>query len=152
MGGNYINQLGGVWANDTDSRTLPEAELWTQVILQAINDLDGRTSLTPGSAKDSARQWFASDWDGVGSFIWACQIINVEPSFIRSCLAKKQRMETPDEIVKMSIAQRVKTSRREVVRFIHHDPGQPVASIQGSEVRQSSTRQEKKSLIRATTR
>ena len=128
MGGNYINQLGGIWVSDTDSRTLPEAELWTQVILQAINDLDGRTSLTPGSAKDSARQWFASESDAAGSFVWACQIINVEPSFIRSSLAKKRRIETPDEIVKMSMAQPVKTSPGEVVRFIHHDPSQAVAA------------------------
>lgn len=132
MAGNYINQLGGVWASDNESRTLPEAELWTQVILQAINDLDGRTSLTPGSAKDSAREWFASESDAVGSFIWACQIINVEPSFIRSCLAKKQRMDTPNEIVKRSMAQRVKTSRGEVVRFIRHDPSQPVAAFKAA--------------------
>ncbi len=67
MGGNSINRLGGVCGTDTDHRMLPEAELWTQVILQAINDLDGRTSLTPNSAKDSAREWFASESDAVGS-------------------------------------------------------------------------------------
>ena len=45
--GNYVNPFGGVCASGTDHRSLPEAELWTQVILQAINDLDGRTSLAP---------------------------------------------------------------------------------------------------------
>jgi hypothetical protein len=109
MEANYINQCGVVYASGTDRRTLPEAELWTQVILQAINDLHGRTSLTPGSAKDSAREWFASDSDSVGSFIWTCQIINVDPNFIRSRLAKKLRMKNPVEVVKTSRTQRMKT-------------------------------------------
>jgi hypothetical protein len=108
MEANYVNQFGVV-ASGTDRRTLPEAELWTQVILQAINDLHGRTSLTPGSAKDSAREWFASDSDSVGSFIWTCQIINVDPNFIRSRLAKKLRMKNPVEVVKTSRTQRMKT-------------------------------------------
>ena len=77
MGGNSTNRLGGVCGTDIDHRLLPEAELWTHVILQAINDLDGGTLLTPGSAQDSAREWFASESDAVGSFIWTCQIINV---------------------------------------------------------------------------
>jgi hypothetical protein len=90
---------------------LPEAELWTQVILQAINDLDGRTSLTPNSAKDSAREWFASESDAVGSFIWTCQLINLDPSFIRSQLAKKLRMKNPLEVMP-SLAQGAKALRR----------------------------------------
>lgn len=109
MEANYVNQFGVVCASGTDRRTLPEAELWTQVILQAINDLHGRTSLTPNSAKDSAREWFASDSDSVGSFIWTCQIINVDPNFIRSRLAKKLRMKNPVEVVKTSRTQRMKT-------------------------------------------
>lgn len=99
MQGNYANRSGRLGASATDHRTLPEAELWTQVILQAINDLDERTSLTPGSAKDSAREWFASESDAVGSFIWTCQIINVDATFIRSQLAKKQRMKKPVEVM-----------------------------------------------------
>jgi hypothetical protein len=99
MQGDYVNRLGGVSGTAGDRQTLPEAELWTQVTLQAITDLEGRTSLTPHSAKDSAREWFASESDGIGSFIWTCQIINVDPSFIRSQLAKKQRMKNPVEVI-----------------------------------------------------
>jgi hypothetical protein len=121
MQGIYTNRSGGLSASPTDHRTLPEAELWTQVIVQAINDLDGQTSLTPGSAQDSARQWFASASDRVGSFIWTCQIIDVDPDFIRSGLAKKQRMKKPDQVVKRSM-QRVKTSQARSGPFIHHDP------------------------------
>ena len=104
MVGNYVNRLGGVCGTDTDRSTLPEAELWTQVILQAINDLGGRTALAPQSAQDSAREWFASECDGVCSFVWACQIINVDPNFIRSQLTKKLRMKKSDQVMP-SIAQ-----------------------------------------------
>jgi hypothetical protein len=90
---------------------LPEAELWTLVIVQAINDLDGQTSSTPGSAQDSARYWFASASDEVGSFIWTCQIIDVDPNFIRSQLAKKLRMKNPLEVMP-SVAQGAKALRR----------------------------------------
>jgi hypothetical protein len=108
---NYFNQSGRLSASATDRSTLPEAELWTQVILQAINDLGGRTAFAPQSAQDSARQWFASECDGVCSFVWACQIINVDPNFIRSQLDKKLRMKNPDEVMP-SMAQGPKALRR----------------------------------------
>jgi hypothetical protein len=59
------------------------------------------------SAQDSAREWFASESDGVGSFIWTCQIINVDPNFIRSRLAKKQRMKKTEQVM-LSITVRAK--------------------------------------------
>jgi hypothetical protein len=93
MNSNYVNRRGGVCASATDHRSIPEAELWTGVILQAIEDLHRRTSLTPRSAQDSAREWFASETDAVGSFIWTCHLIDLEPSFIRSLVAKKRRKE-----------------------------------------------------------
>ena len=111
MVGNYVNRLSGECGTGTDRSTLPEAELWTQVILQAINDLGGHTALAPQSAQDSARQWFASECDGVCSFVWACQIINVDPNFIRSQLAKKLRMKNPLEVMP-SLAQESKALRR----------------------------------------
>jgi hypothetical protein len=104
---NYFNRFRGASGNGTDHRMLPEAELWTQVILQAINDLDGQTSSTPGSTKDSAREWFASESNAVRSFIWTCQIINVDPNFIRSQLTKKLRMKNPVQIMR-SRAERAK--------------------------------------------
>ena len=111
MLGDYVNRLGGVCGTGTDRGTLPEAELWTQVILQAIKDLDGRTSLTPRSAKNAASEWFASESDAVSSFNWACQIIDVDPDFIRSQLAKKLGMKNPVEVM-ASIAQGAKALRR----------------------------------------
>jgi hypothetical protein len=109
MEANYLNRFGVVCGSD--HRTLPEAELWTQVILRAIDDLDRRTALTSSSAQDSAREWFASECGRVGSFNWTCHVINVDPNFIRSQLAKKHRMKKPEEVVMTSIAQGVKISR-----------------------------------------
>jgi hypothetical protein len=89
-------RFGVVCGTGTDNRTAPETELWTAVMLQAIDDLDRRKSLSPTAAQDSAREWFASDSDAVGSFIWSCHVINVDPSFIRSRLDNRQRMKTRD--------------------------------------------------------
>jgi hypothetical protein len=125
---NYFNRSGRLSASATDHATLPEAELWTQVILQAINDLGGRTALAPQSAQDSAREWFASECDGVCSFVWACQIINVDPNFIRSQLTKKLRMKKSDELVAISMAQGAKALRRKNSPLLDLDraQGRPV--------------------------
>ena len=133
MQGNYINRSGRIGATATDHRTLPEAELWTQVILQAINDLDGGKSSIPGSAQDSARAWFASESDAVGSFNWTCHIINVDPNFIRSRIAKKQRMTKSDEVVKISMGQGVKNSSRKRGP-LPHNLSQPVAAFQAAPI------------------
>ena len=99
-----VNRLD-VFGTGTGHSTLPEVELWTQVILRAINDLDGHRAVISPSAQDSAREWFASESDSVGSFIWTCQIIDVDPTFIRSQLIKKQRIRNPDEVAMTSMAQ-----------------------------------------------
>jgi hypothetical protein len=96
---NYLNRFGVVCGTGTDRRISPEAELWTEVILQAIDDLDKRTTLSSRSAQVSAREWFTSDSDAVGSFVWTCNVINVDPNFIRSRLTKKHPMNNPDEFV-----------------------------------------------------
>jgi hypothetical protein len=111
MAPNYLSRFGVVYGTCTDRPIMPEAELWTAVILQAIDDLDRRTSLTPRLAQDSAREWFSSESDAVGSFIWTCHVIDMDPNFIRSRLAKKQRMQNPVKVVVTSRTQRMKTSR-----------------------------------------
>ena len=106
----YLDGFGVVCGMGIDRSILPEAELWTAVILQAIDDLDRRTSLSPTWAQDSAREWFTSDSIAVGSFIWTCQVINVDPSFIRSRLAKKHRIRNADEVVIRSKTHRMTIS------------------------------------------
>jgi hypothetical protein len=93
MGSHHVNRFAVECAWSAEHRILPEAELWTEVILQAIDDLDGRTSSGSRSAQDSARQWFASENDGIGSFVWSCRVVDVDPSRIRSVLGRRVVLE-----------------------------------------------------------
>jgi len=70
---------------ESSSHMLPEAELWTAVILQGIKDLSSESS----HDRDSARLWFNSACNGVHSFTWVCQLMEIEPNFIRSALEKR---------------------------------------------------------------
>jgi hypothetical protein len=66
---------------------LPEAELWTEVIVQSIRDLDNR-----GSSRYAAREaedWFSSDSQEIGSFDWACWLMNIEPEFHTRSVSQK---------------------------------------------------------------
>ena len=67
---------------------LPEAQLWTHVIIQAIRDSEAPALSKTPAAKRYAKRWIASSNEEVGSFLWACQLINVDPYFIRSALMK----------------------------------------------------------------
>jgi hypothetical protein len=64
----------------------PEAELWTEVINLAIFDLSSEYA----DLRRPARNWLMSASERVGSFIWSCHAIGVEPGYIRAALAKKQ--------------------------------------------------------------
>ena len=67
---------------------LPEAQLWTHVIIQAIRDSEAPTLSKAPAVRRYARHWLASSNEEVGSFLWACQLIDVDPYFIRSALMK----------------------------------------------------------------
>jgi hypothetical protein len=90
MASRYVNRFAVECGWGTGHQMLPEAELWTEVILQAIDDMDRRASSASRSAEDSARQWFAS---GNGSFLWSCRVIDVDPSRVRSALARRTVLE-----------------------------------------------------------
>src|SRR4051794_35696095 len=78
-----VNRGGS--STEYNDHVLPEADLWTAVILQAIQDL---SSDSPDK-RDTALLWFNSTKDGACSFLWACRLINVEPGFVRSALRKQ---------------------------------------------------------------
>jgi hypothetical protein len=78
MEGSYLNRSFPTGTDTRDHPRLPETELWTEVILLAIDDLDRRTSFNSCSDQRSAKHWFDSDAEEIGSFLWACQAINVE--------------------------------------------------------------------------
>ena len=62
---------------------LPEANLWSEVILQAIAERSRRVRKRP-----YALMWLNSESEAEGSFVWACHITNIDPSFVRSTLRK----------------------------------------------------------------
>jgi hypothetical protein len=67
---------------------LPEAQLWTHVIIQAIRDSKAPALSKAPIARRYAKQWLSSSNEAVGSFVWACQLINTDPDFIRSAVMK----------------------------------------------------------------
>jgi hypothetical protein len=51
MASHYVNRFAVECGWGTGHQMLPEAELWTEVILQAIDDMDRRTSPASRSAE-----------------------------------------------------------------------------------------------------
>jgi hypothetical protein len=60
-------------------------ELWAGVLLQAIKDYhDEGTSSTVQRDKRHAMAWFKSSRQDVGSFIWICDLLDLNSGLIRS--------------------------------------------------------------------
>jgi hypothetical protein len=68
--------------------TLREEELWIEVVVLSLRDLTNPKA--PEYAAREAQDWFSSDSQQVGSFCWVCQLIDLEPSFIREALVKSK--------------------------------------------------------------
>ena len=61
--------------------------LWLSVVKAAVEDYRGGNG--PILHKD-AESWLISNNEGVGSFIWVCEVLDIEPSYIRRiCNMKK---------------------------------------------------------------
>ena len=63
---------------EPEQMTDPERKLWAYVLLQAHADLSGRDPLAR-----SARLWFTSKDDSIGSFTWICHHLSLEPDAVR---------------------------------------------------------------------
>ena len=66
---------------------MDERRLWAGVLIQAVKDLAGYI-VVPNKRERArvqyfARLWFASDNRHVGSFLWICDELELEPSWIR---------------------------------------------------------------------
>jgi len=67
-----------------------EKRLWAAVLIQAVKDLAGFSTdneAERGWLQASARAWFASERYSEGSFLWVCQQLEFEPSWIRRMIA-----------------------------------------------------------------
>jgi hypothetical protein len=60
-------------------------KLWSAVMEQAIEDLSGDNPRIQQAAVD----WFSNRQnDGVGSFVWVCQAIDLDPDSVRECIRR----------------------------------------------------------------
>lgn len=56
-----------------------EKKLWEHVLLRALRDL---RSSAP-RIRSEAREWIESERDTVGSFLWVCATIGIDPTDFR---------------------------------------------------------------------
>jgi hypothetical protein len=69
-------------------------DLWAAVMHGAVNDLLGRDSTTKGRHRNvintklslTARRWFESDDFGIGTFLWICSVLELDPEKVRGQL------------------------------------------------------------------
>ena len=73
---------------------LPELDqyrsIWLAVLQQAIADLVTE-NVEEEIASRTARRWFKSDADGVGSFNWVCNVVNLERESVLQRVREKLR-------------------------------------------------------------
>ena len=63
---------------EPDQLTDPERKLWAHVLLQALADLGNHDPIAR-----PARYWFTSKDDTIGSFIWICHQLSLDPAAVR---------------------------------------------------------------------
>ena len=56
--------------------------LWAAVLEQAVKDARG--GRTYHIITEEARAWFRSKNENVGSFIWVCRILDLDPCYVRA--------------------------------------------------------------------
>lgn len=78
---------------DPEQITDPERKLWAYVLLQAHADLCGRDPLAR-----SARLWFTSKDDSIGSFTWICHHLSLEPDAVRQRVIRQAAQKMRDSI------------------------------------------------------
>ena len=78
---------------EPDQLTDPERKLWAYVLLQAHTDLKGREP-----AARSARLWFISRDDSIGSFIWVCHHLSLDPDAVRQRVIKDAARKSPEAV------------------------------------------------------
>ena len=64
---------------DRGVEAIAERELWTSVVLQAINDLTETKGPNPQAMQEAAQRWFESPSEEPRAFLWVCNLINLAP-------------------------------------------------------------------------
>jgi len=83
---------------------VPEKELWAAVLCQAFKDLEGLTfghhQPRTNMARDQAIRWIESnDISYIGSFLYVCEVLNLEPGIVRySFILTKNKVKRKEPI------------------------------------------------------
>jgi hypothetical protein len=67
-------------------------KLWFAVLEQAIKDSEGYLVSSRDDndrIKQEARRWFLSENQGIGTFLWICLMLDLNPEFLRKHIGKK---------------------------------------------------------------
>jgi hypothetical protein len=70
--------------------TEPEQTLWSSVLTQAIQDLSG-----PDMVAKPARAWLTSRNTSLGSLIWVCDQLGLDPAAVRQSVLRRRTEERP---------------------------------------------------------
>ena len=65
---------------DRDLKAVAERELWTSVVLQAIDDLFDTKG--PRAIQREAQRWFESTSKEPRAFLWVCIHLNLDPAAV----------------------------------------------------------------------
>ena len=72
-------------------RTQPVQQLWSAVLHRSLQDLDPRKLYaSPANTGALAAQWFQSDDEQPGSFLWICLNLGLDPATIRERLPQEK--------------------------------------------------------------
>jgi hypothetical protein len=79
--------------------TEPEQILWMSVLIQALQDLSG-----PDLLAKPARAWLSSRSTSVGSLIWTCEHLGLDPDAVRQNVLRRTVSELCDSLKNRSRA------------------------------------------------
>ena len=96
----------------TPVQNSPEKNLWAAVLLQAFVDLEVLTfgNLTKSSlARGQGEAWIKSNRnDYIGSFLYVCDVLDLDPEFVRAKFVKAQERVKRKEKVMHGVTARIK--------------------------------------------
>jgi hypothetical protein len=78
---------------ETEQLTDAEQKLWANVLLQALADLSGRDPFAR-----SARMWFLSRDESIGSLAWICHHLSLDPDAVRQRVLKANKQKRQESI------------------------------------------------------
>ena len=84
---------------EPDQLTDPERKLWANVLLQAQSDISARDPIAR-----SARRWFCARDDSIGSFIWVCHHLSLDPDAARERVLRNSINKTREPATELAQA------------------------------------------------